>query len=108
MARSRTRRQRTSCGWSSTYRATAWPPSHANAQYGGGYQQYGGVGGPQPPKNKGPVIAIVSIVVLLLAGLGITGFVAPGFFLGVLLGATGRWWLSGLGVVLLAAYSAGI
>jgi hypothetical protein len=35
-------------------------------------------------------------------------FVAPGFFLGVLLGATGRWWLSGLGVVLLAAYSAGI
>jgi hypothetical protein len=53
-----------------------------NAQYGGGYQQYGGVGGPPPPKsNKGPIIAIVSIVVLLLAGLGITGFVAPGFFL---------------------------
>jgi hypothetical protein len=52
-----------------------------NAQYGGGYQQYGGVGGPPPKKNKGPIIAIVSIVVLLLAGLGITGFVAPGFFL---------------------------
>lgn len=54
-----------------------------NAQYGGGYQQYGGLGGgPQPPKNnKGPIIAIVSIVVLILAGVGITGFVAPGFFL---------------------------
>lgn len=51
-----------------------------NAQYGGGYQQY--PGGPQPPKkNKGPVIAIVAILVLVVAGLGITGFVAPGFFL---------------------------
>jgi glycopeptide antibiotics resistance protein len=35
-------------------------------------------------------------------------FVPPGFFLGVLLGTRRRWWLSGLGVVLLAAYSAGI
>lgn len=55
-----------------------------NAQYGGAYgQQYGGFGGgPQPPKsNKGPIIAVVSIVVLVLAGVGITGFVAPGFFL---------------------------
>jgi hypothetical protein len=54
-----------------------------NAQYGGGYQQYGGLGGgPQPPKNnKGPIIAIVSIVVLILAGVGVTGFIAPGFFL---------------------------
>jgi hypothetical protein len=53
-------------------------------QYGGGYgQQYGGLGGgPQPPKNnKGPIIAVVSIVVLILAGVGVTGFVAPGFFL---------------------------
>jgi hypothetical protein len=53
-------------------------------QYGGGYgQQYGGLGGgPQPPKNnKGPIIAVVSIVVLILAGIGVTGFVAPGFFL---------------------------
>ena len=60
-------------------------PGHdPNAQYGGGYgQQYGGFGGgPQPPKsNKGPIIAVVSIVVLILAGVGITGFVAPGFFL---------------------------
>ncbi len=59
-----------------------------NAQYGAGYGgqyggQYGGLGGPpEPPKSKtGPVIAIVAIVVLLLGGLGITGFVAPGFFL---------------------------
>ncbi|MGB3442935.1 MAG: hypothetical protein WBA97_29690 [Actinophytocola sp.] len=54
-----------------------------NAQYGGGYQQYGGLGGPPgPQKSKtGPIIAIVAIVVLLLGGLGITGFVAPGFFL---------------------------
>jgi hypothetical protein len=54
-----------------------------NAQYGGGYQQYGGLGGPpEPPKSKtGPIVAIVAIVVLLLGGLGITGFVAPGFFL---------------------------
>jgi len=54
-----------------------------NAQYGGaGYPQYGGFGGPPPPqKSKGPVIAVVAIVVILLAGLGITGFVAPGFFL---------------------------
>jgi len=55
-----------------------------NAQYGGGgYPQYGGLGGPQPPpqKNKGPIIAVVAIVVVLLVGLGITGFIAPGFFL---------------------------
>lgn len=52
-------------------------------QYGGGYgQQYGGLGGGEPPKsNKGPIIAVVSIVVLILAGVGVTGFVAPGFFL---------------------------
>jgi len=54
-----------------------------NAQYGGGYTQYGGLGGgPQPPKkNKGPIIAVVTIVVLILAGVGVTGFIAPGFFL---------------------------
>lgn len=52
-------------------------------QYGGAYgQQYGGFGGgPQPPKNnKAPIIAVVSIVVLILAGVGVTGFIAPGFF----------------------------
>jgi hypothetical protein len=51
-----------------------------NAQYGGG-AQYGGLGGPPPKKNTGPIIAVIAIVVLLLGGLGITGFVAPGFFL---------------------------
>jgi glycopeptide antibiotics resistance protein len=35
-------------------------------------------------------------------------FVPPGFFLGVLLGTHRRWWLAGPGVLLLAAYSAGI
>lgn len=59
-----------------------WGGYDPNAQYAGGYQQYPGMGGPQPPKsNKGPIIAIVAVVVLLLGGLGITGFVAPGFFL---------------------------
>jgi hypothetical protein len=59
------------------------PQYDPNAQYGGGYGQYGGLGGgPQPPSsNKGPIIAVVTIVVLILAGVGITGFVAPGFFL---------------------------
>jgi hypothetical protein len=54
-----------------------------SGQYGGGFQsgQYGGLGGPPPKKNTGPIIAVVAIVVLLLGGLGITGFVAPGFFL---------------------------
>lgn len=35
-------------------------------------------------------------------------FVPPGVFLGVLLGTRRRWWLAGLGVLLLAACSAGI
>jgi hypothetical protein len=51
-------------------------PTH---QYGG--VPGGGYGAP-PPKNKtGVVVAIVAVVVLVLGGLGITGFVAPGFFL---------------------------
>jgi hypothetical protein len=51
-------------------------PSH---QYGG---IHGGGFGAPPPKNKtGVVVAIVAIGVLVLGGLGITGFVAPGFFL---------------------------
>jgi hypothetical protein len=59
-----------------------YDPNAQQQQYGGGYGQYGGLGGPpQQPKNKGPIIAVVAIVVVLLAGLGITGFVAPGFFL---------------------------
>jgi hypothetical protein len=66
-------------------------------QYGGGYDQgaqypqYGGFpggqyggsgyGGPPEKKNTGMIVAVVAIVVLVLGGLGITGFVAPGFFL---------------------------
>ncbi|WP_033290091.1 hypothetical protein [Amycolatopsis jejuensis] len=44
-------------------------------------QQYG-AGGPQPPKNNKTGLWIgLAVVVVLLAALGITGFVAPGFFL---------------------------
>jgi hypothetical protein len=52
-------------------------------QYGGfpGGQYGGGYGGPPQKKNTGMIVAIVAIVVLVLGGLGITGFVAPGFFL---------------------------
>ena len=35
-ARSSTTRPRTQSGWSSRYRASAWPPAHGNAQNGGG------------------------------------------------------------------------
>ena len=50
----------------------AYPPQQG--QYG--YPQ----GGP-PKKDRAPLIAGLIFVVALLAGLGITGFVAPGFFL---------------------------
>ncbi|HWM06289.1 MAG TPA: hypothetical protein VNP92_28430 [Actinophytocola sp.] len=54
------------------------------AQFGGfpGGQYGGGYGAPPPPpkKNTGMIVAVVAIVVLLLGGLGVTGFVAPGFF----------------------------
>lgn len=62
----------------------AYPPQQgqygAQQQYGGYPQQQGPYGGP-PPKNKAPVAATLIFVVALLAGLGITGFVEPGFFL---------------------------
>lgn len=45
--------------------------------YPGGYPT-----GPPPKKNTGLIIGIVAAVVVALAALGITGFVAPGFFLG--------------------------
>ena len=51
-------------------------PTH---QYGGMYG--GGFGAPPPKKNTGVVVATVAMVVLVLGGLTITGFVAPGFFL---------------------------
>ncbi|MGB3439083.1 MAG: hypothetical protein WBA97_10065 [Actinophytocola sp.] len=49
--------------------------------YGGPYG--GGYGAPPPPppkKNTAAIVSVVAVVVVLLAGLGITGFVAPGFF----------------------------
>lgn len=49
-----------------------------------GMPQYPGPGypaGPPPKKNTGLIIGIVAAVVVALAALGITGFVAPGFFL---------------------------
>lgn len=52
----------------------------------GGQGQYPGLGGygapPQPPKkNTAAIVSVIAVIVLVLAGLGITGFVAPGFFL---------------------------
>jgi hypothetical protein len=51
---------------------------------GGQFPQgpYGGLyGAPPPKKNTGAIVAVVAVVVLALGALGITGFVAPGFFL---------------------------
>ena len=58
-------------------------PDPYGQQYGGFPQvSYGGLGGGEPPKsNKNAILATVVVVVVLLAGIGITGFVAPGFFL---------------------------
>src|SRR5690606_22237042 len=63
-------------------------PASGGLPAGGGYPPTGGypTGGgypPQPPKksNTGMIVAIVAVVVLVLGTLGITGFVAPGFFL---------------------------
>ncbi|MDT7804817.1 MAG: hypothetical protein QOI78_8250 [Actinomycetota bacterium] len=68
------------------YGQQAWDPNSGGQMSGwdqqGGYGQ--GFGGPPaPPKQSktGMWIAIGAVVVLVLAGLGITGFVAPGFFL---------------------------
>lgn len=59
-------------------------PGYGQQQYGQN-QQYGqGFGGPPaPPKNNktGLIVAIAAAAVVVLT-LGITGFVAPGFFLG--------------------------
>jgi hypothetical protein len=61
-----------------------YPATGYQAPQYGGFPggQYGGYGPPPPPKkNTGVIVAVVAIVVLLLGGLGITGFVSPGFFL---------------------------
>jgi hypothetical protein len=49
-----------------------------------GYGGYGGYGAPPPPppkKNTAAIVAVVAVLVVVLAGVGVTGFVAPGFFL---------------------------
>lgn len=56
-----------------------YPPQQGQPY--GGYPGQPGPYGP-PPKNRAPVIATVIFLVAVLAGVGITGFVAPGFFLG--------------------------
>lgn len=48
----------------------------------GGYQQPVPYPGGPPPKNNAGAIAVAIVVVAVLVGIGITGFVAPGFFLG--------------------------
>ncbi|MEV6913074.1 hypothetical protein [Amycolatopsis sp. NPDC051071] len=60
-------------------------PGYGQQQYGQNQQQYGqGFGGPPaPPKNgKTGLLVGVAAAVVVLVTLGITGFVAPGFFLG--------------------------
>jgi hypothetical protein len=69
------------------YGQQAWEPNTGGQMSGwdpatGGYSQ--GFGGPPAPPKQGKTgmwIAIGAVVVLVLAVLGITGFVAPGFFL---------------------------
>ncbi|QRP46353.1 hypothetical protein [Amycolatopsis sp. FDAARGOS 1241] len=56
------------------YPQQGWDP---NQPYGGGYG-----GGPQPPKNNKTGLWIgIAVAVVVVVALGITGFVAPGFFL---------------------------
>jgi hypothetical protein len=69
------------------YGQQAWDPNQGGQMSGwdpatGGYSQ--GFGGPPAPPKKsrtGMWIAIGAAVVVVLAAVGITGFVAPGFFL---------------------------
>jgi len=68
---------------------SAYPQGQGQQPYG--QQQYPATGGfpagggypPQPPKksNTAVIVTIVAVVVIALGALGITGFVAPGFFL---------------------------
>ena len=58
-----------------------YPQQHGGYQQPGRYGQYGGYGQPPRKKSNTGVVVVVIVAVLVLAGLGITGFVAPGFFL---------------------------
>lgn len=62
-----------------TYPSQYGPPQPQ--QYGGNQPGPYGYGAPPPKKNNSAVLATVMFVVVLIAGVGITGFVAPGFFL---------------------------
>lgn len=62
------------------------PPFGNQDPYGqyGNTAQFGGGGYPPPPppkKNTGAIVAVIVAVLVVVAGVGITGFVAPGFFL---------------------------
>lgn len=56
-----------------------WDPNQQ--QYGQGFGGPGGPGGPPPQKNKTALWVGIAVAVVLVVALGITGFVAPGFFL---------------------------
>ncbi|MEV0066986.1 MULTISPECIES: hypothetical protein [unclassified Amycolatopsis] len=65
------------------YPQQGWDP---NQPYGGGYG-----GGPQPPKNNKTGLWIgIAVAVVVVVALGITGFVAPGFFLSKDSGSTAQ------------------
>ncbi|MDT8910705.1 hypothetical protein [Amycolatopsis sp. PS_44_ISF1] len=61
------------------YPQPGWDPNQQ--QYGQGYGGPGGPGGPGPQKNKTALWIGIAVAVVLVVALGITGFVAPGFFL---------------------------
>lgn len=59
-----------------------YPGNHPGAHPGHGYGGYGPPPPPPPPRNNtGAVVAVVLAAVVVLTTLGVTGFVAPGFFL---------------------------
>jgi hypothetical protein len=64
------------------YNQGGYPQTGGFPAQGGYPQQGGGYPPPPPPKsNTALIVSIVAVVVLALGALGITGFVAPGFFL---------------------------
>ncbi|MEQ7007499.1 hypothetical protein ABN028_15085 [Actinopolymorpha sp. B17G11] len=57
------------------------PGGHRHPGFQTGQDGHGHAGGPSQRKRTGAVVAVVASVVGLLAGLGVAGFVEPGFFL---------------------------
>ncbi|WP_329069178.1 hypothetical protein [Amycolatopsis sp. NBC_01480] len=66
-------------GWDPNQPPQGWDPNQQ--QYGQGFGGPGGPGGPPPQKNKTALWVGIAVAVVLVVALGITGFVAPGFFL---------------------------